>query len=73
MVSSIIEQVEKAHLERNPLKFSVGDTVDVTISMVPVSSFTTFEHRPPQQAVLSARPYRQSHPPAGEMGLQAQR
>lgn len=34
MVSSIIEQVEKAHLKKDPPKFSVGDTVDVHVRIV---------------------------------------
>ncbi len=34
MVSSIIEQVENAHLKKNAPEFSVGDTVDVHVRIV---------------------------------------
>ena len=34
MVSSIIEQVEKAHLKKDAPQFSVGDTVDVHVKIV---------------------------------------
>lgn len=34
MVSSIIEQVEQAHLKKDAPQFSIGDTVDVHVKIV---------------------------------------